>query len=78
MLRLLLYDMDDKCVEVYIHLVRERKVIWTWSKRENGHKDSRGIKNNNYKDIVAKLDKAFPDAPVPFTGMFYSCYLSYE
>ena len=66
--------MDDKYVEVFIDLVRERKVIW--SKRENGYKDSRGVKNNKFKDIVAELDRAF--RPVPFTGMFYLCYLSYE
>ena len=61
--------MDDKYVEVFIDFVRERKVFW--SNQENGYKRFRGITNNNYKDIVAELDRAFPDAPVPFTGMFY-------
>ena len=58
--------MEDKYVEMFIDLVRERKPIW--SKRVAGYKDARGVKANNYKDILQELVKAYPDATVPFTG----------
>ena len=60
--------MEDNHLELFIDLVRERKVIWC--KRENGYKDSRGVKLNNFKDIVSELERAFPNSKVKFTGMF--------
>lgn len=58
--------MDEKYVELFIDMVRARPVIW--QKRDKGYKDSRGVKNNNYKEIVACLSSTYPEANPPFTG----------
>ena len=78
--------LDDDCCEELIELVRARPVLWR--KREKNYKDSRTVKQNNWKDVIAELKENRPHLEVTtdiaykkwvyLKDTFHACRRQYE